>query len=139
MDSPILPDDPNEGKKSIFKLVERVDYWGSVRKACRHTEQADKRFSIDSERTFRYIARPLHIMVPLGTIGVLLFVLQHFVPARTWYVDAKDYTGYIRLLLILAGAYCLFLAWPRYRDMRVTDEEEAQTEEFRERLRRLRH
>lgn len=73
-------------------------------------------------------------MLPLLAIGVMLFILQWFVPYGRMLIGDNDYTGYLRLAMLLAGAYCIFLAWPRWRDSRISDEEEEEIEALRERL-----
>jgi hypothetical protein len=86
----------------------------------------------------RYEYRPLYVSVPCGFFAVVLMVGQFFVPYPTWMVGAYDLTGVLRLLMIFLGAYLIFFAWPRYRYLGISPEEESATEELRDRMRQRR-
>ena len=99
----------------------------------------DKRFTDDPSLYFRYELQPLSLMVPFGTIGLILLGGNFFLHPGIWMHGHDDYTGLLRMLMIFIGAFCIFMAWPRYRDIRTTPEEEQETEEIRERIRSRGH
>ena len=97
----------------------------------------DQYYAEDPRRFWRYEAKPPGIMVPFGTLAILLLAGQMFVPPHTWMSGRDDLTGVLRLAMLMLGGFCAFHAWPHYRDRRMTPEEVARTEEVRERIHQL--
>jgi hypothetical protein len=123
-DSPgrIGPDDPN----AYLVWGRRVD--GEMIK--RAVEQTSEHLH-DGMREHEYMVyepRPLWRTVTFGTLGVLLLFGQIGMPR----IDAAlggvfgAGLGYLRLAMMIAGGYCVFFAWPRYRHRGISDEEEEQ-------------
>jgi hypothetical protein len=56
----------------------------------------------------------MHIMVPFGLLGAALLAGQHllYINYQGWADMLGPWAGYVRLGLILLGAYMLFIAWP---------------------------
>jgi hypothetical protein len=95
---------------------------------------SDSRFREDPSRYFRYEFPPLSTVIPYVTAGVLLLVSQVFVHANMWTAGGEDMTGLLRLGMIMLGAFSMFMAWPRYRDLRDPPGQDEETEAAHERI-----
>ncbi|MDQ3022844.1 MAG: hypothetical protein M3R04_00445 [bacterium] len=125
---------------TVPERAENVDYWASVVKASEQAAPlADDRFTKDPDEHFRYEAKPVHVIAIFGSLAAILLVGQFFVPYQLLQVGKTDYTGFLRLAMIILGSYFVFAAWPRHRDTRISAEEEQATEEMRERFARIRY
>jgi len=129
------PETPASPAHSVNDYYEApFNFW----KASEPSPLLDERYTIDPAKFFRYEFKPLRVMLPFGTLGVLLMAGQFLVPYKLVMVSGEDWTGLLRLGMILAGSVCIFLAWPRYRDLRISEEEEAETEALREHFAHIR-
>jgi hypothetical protein len=132
-------DQQPQQEPTVYDRAEGVDYWQSVAKASEQSAPlADERFTVDPDKHYRYEAKSLHIIAIFGSLGLALQIGQFFVPRGLLMAGGSDFTGYLRLAMIILGSYFIFAAWPRYRDLRSTPEEEAATEAMRERFARIR-
>jgi hypothetical protein len=67
-------------------------------------------------RIMRYRIKPWPVTLGFGLPGVALWVLQWWMPEwnAAWGRPLGIYTGLVRFGMMLAGAYCIFAAWPYY-------------------------
>jgi hypothetical protein len=93
--------------------IEESGYLGVVARAT--AEAHEDRYTNPGERYWQYRAKPVRISLVFGAFAVLLIVGQ------LWLEDLAQalggplpYIGWWRLLAFIAGAYCAFIAWPRY-------------------------
>jgi len=72
-------------------------------------------FGMES-RIMRYRLKPWPVTLGFGAAGVALWVLQWWMPEwnEAWGRPFGYYTGLVRFGMMLAGAYCIFAAWPLY-------------------------
>jgi hypothetical protein len=135
--SPEPSTEPETHEMSVNEYFEvPYNFWQAT--AAKPAPVLDRYYSEDEGKYFRYELKPLGVMLPFGTLGLLLVAGQMLVPYHLWQVGRDDMTGYLRLAMFLGGAFCVFMAWPRYRDLRTNDAEEAATEEVRDRIARIR-
>ena len=99
-------------------------------------------FTTTEEDLMKYTARPIGQIIGFG-LAALVGMSAWF-----WMRPLNDalgdplgvYVGWVTFCTFLAGAYCLFMAWPKYRPRGMTDEEYdqrvASREEFRRKFRR---
>lgn len=119
-----------------FRMLE-VDRWSVKR-------MREQRYTDPEENYWSYAPKPMHIMVPFGLLGTALLAGQHllYINYLGWADVLDPWTGYVRLGLILLGAYMLFIAWPwRYHNRMTPQEARERTSsqyDFARRMNRVR-
>ena len=95
----------------------------AVRSTNEHLEDG-----LNEHKYWRYEARPRWRWLVFGALGIALLFGQVLLPRLDDLLGGPLTGGipYLRLFSMLAGAYCIFYAWPRYRHHGISDEEEEQ-------------
>jgi hypothetical protein len=121
------------GINEIYQFAQTMDerFFEIRARAIASGEEA--RFTEDEDRRLKYSAKPWYVWFPAGLAAVLLFFLQHYVYLHdeAWRAWCGPLTGFVRLGLMLLGAYCAFTAWPWRRLAGETPEERARLQSAR--------
>lgn len=121
-------DDISSPTVNINELHEYVNaqgeqYWQAMDRAFTNNEEA--RFTEDEDRRMHYEAKPPLVWLSGAFAAAFLFWLQHYIYLHhaAWGAPFGRLDGFVRLGLMLLGAYCAFVAWP-WRRINGLDERE---------------
>lgn len=109
-----------------------------VEQAVRESREA--RHSDHEGKYWHYHAQPLWQIVLFGLISVVLIIGQFWFPeeyiamGEPWGPASTTALAWARLGAFFVGAYCAFMAWPRYRHIHQTEEEAREQAQFREKF-----
>lgn len=149
VDRSALPEDERTPVITVAQAEAREvhdDYNRWARRKKIYAEAKEARFTESESEYYKYKARPLWQTGLFGTLAVALIVGQIFMPEINEALGeplggtADGKLGITRMFMMFAGAYCAFIAWPKYKLRGQSDAEATamakSKEDFRRKFRR---
>ena len=134
--TPVITDAQAEARE----IHDGYNFWSRRRRIYAAAKEA--RFSESESDYYNYKPRPLWQIGLFGVSALALFAGQWFMPEINealgdpfgWSIAGK--LGIIRMLMMFAGAFCAFMAWPKYQHVNHSDEETAALAKYKADFRR---